>query len=211
MSHAELHDAHKMHGDNLKGVDLSFDPEERLGLTTARAEEIRKSKLPNGLEVGYNELPHVSVSLFYLFISQFMGTMPYMYVYARTHARAQTSLSTHPPFLSSHSTRTNPSSPPSISPSTSPFTLNRLEIAMIIAAGCQDWPDMAIIAAMLIANGCLGFREQLECIHSLVIYHMCIIKLLPPCAKCERLTFSLITPKTTTSLYLLFLLLCRNN
>ena len=43
-----------------------------------------------------------------------------------------------------------------------------LEVACIIAAACQDWPDVGIILAMLIANGCLGFREQLEAAHSLV-------------------------------------------
>lgn len=95
-------------------LDLSFNPEERKGLTTPQAEELQRT-------VGFNELPTVKVSKLMLFFLQFTGTMPYM-----------------------------------------------LEVAAIISAACQDWADLGIIVTMLICNGCLGFREELECLHSLV-------------------------------------------
>jgi magnesium-transporting ATPase (P-type) len=110
INEAERNPVHHKH----EPVDLSFNPEERGGLTTEQAEELTQ-------KWGYNELPVVEMSLLYLFFLQFTGTMPYM-----------------------------------------------LEVACIIAAACQDWPDVGIILAMLIANGCLGFREQLEAAHSLV-------------------------------------------
>lgn len=43
-----------------------------------------------------------------------------------------------------------------------------LEIACIISAACKDFADLGIILAMLICNGVVAFREELECIHSLV-------------------------------------------
>jgi H+-transporting ATPase len=52
-------------------VDLSFDPDERAGLTTDQVEELYK-------KWGFNELPEIVVSLWYLFFIQFTGTMPYM-------------------------------------------------------------------------------------------------------------------------------------
>jgi magnesium-transporting ATPase (P-type) len=52
-------------------VDLSFDPEERCGLTSEKVEELYKIH-------GYNELPEIKVSLWWLFLLQFTGTMPYM-------------------------------------------------------------------------------------------------------------------------------------
>ena len=67
------HEVKKVHGESTKGIDLTFDAEERKGLTHERVLEIRKTS-------GYNELPQVHVSLLWLFVSQFMGTMPYMYV-----------------------------------------------------------------------------------------------------------------------------------
>lgn len=48
-----------------------FDESERIGLTTDQAEELYK-------QWGYNELPEVSVSLWYILFIQFTGTMPYM-------------------------------------------------------------------------------------------------------------------------------------
>ena len=45
--------------------------EERVGLTSQRAEELVK-------EFGYNELPVIEISLWYLLFLQFTGTMPYM-------------------------------------------------------------------------------------------------------------------------------------
>jgi len=95
-------------------LDLSFNPEERKGLTTAQAEELQRT-------VGFNELPVIKVSKLMLFLMQFTGTMPYM-----------------------------------------------LELAAVISAACQDWADLGIIVTMLVCNGCLGFREELECLHSLV-------------------------------------------
>ncbi len=44
---------------------------ERLGLTTAQAEQLY-------VEVGFNELPHVEVSLLWILFLQFTGLMPYM-------------------------------------------------------------------------------------------------------------------------------------
>jgi len=52
-------------------VDLSFDADERLGLTSDKIEELYKIH-------GYNELPEIKVSLWWLFFMQFTGTMPYM-------------------------------------------------------------------------------------------------------------------------------------
>ena len=70
---------------------------------------------------GYNELPEVKVSLWYMLFLQFTGTMPYM-----------------------------------------------LELACIISIAVGDYVDFAIIICMLLANAFLGFREQLEALHSLV-------------------------------------------
>ena len=52
-------------------LDLSFDPLERIGLTNSQAEELYK-------KWGYNELPEVTISVFYVLFLQFTGTMPYM-------------------------------------------------------------------------------------------------------------------------------------
>jgi magnesium-transporting ATPase (P-type) len=87
---------------------------ERAGLTTAEAEKLYET-------VGFNELPHVEVSLVWMFFSQFTGVMPYM-----------------------------------------------LEIASILALAVQSYPDFAIIAGILICNGCLGFHEELNAKRSLV-------------------------------------------
>jgi magnesium-transporting ATPase (P-type) len=95
-------------------LDLSFDPEERLGLTNDQVEELYK-------QWGYNELPEIKVSLIWLLFIQFTGTMPYM-----------------------------------------------LELACIIALAVGDYPDFAIILAMLLANGFLSFHEQLKAAESLV-------------------------------------------
>jgi magnesium-transporting ATPase (P-type) len=93
-----------------------FDESERIGLTTDQAEELYK-------QWGYNELPEVTVSLWYILFIQFTGTMPYM-----------------------------------------------LELACIIAIAVQDFPDFGIILAMLLANGFLGFHEQLKAAESLVSF-----------------------------------------
>ena len=47
-----------------------------------------------------------------------------------------------------------------------------LELAAIVSFGCQDWPDAGVICAMLIANGVLGFHEQLKAAASLVSVHI---------------------------------------
>ena len=47
----------------------------RAGLTSEQAEDLIKS-------VGYNELPVVEISLLYVLLRQFMGTMPYMLEFA---------------------------------------------------------------------------------------------------------------------------------
>ncbi len=52
-------------------LDLSFNPEERQGLTTDQVEELYK-------QWGFNELPEIKVSLWWLLFLQFTGTMPYM-------------------------------------------------------------------------------------------------------------------------------------
>lgn len=52
-------------------VDLAFNPEERNGLTTDQVEELYK-------QWGFNELPEIKVSLWWLLFIQFTGTMPYM-------------------------------------------------------------------------------------------------------------------------------------
>ena len=107
------HGHNPIHGAPASKLDLSFDPNERKGLSTAQAEELQRTG-------GFNELPVIEVSKLWIFFIQFTGTMPYM-----------------------------------------------LWLACIISAACDDWPDLGIILTMLICNGCLGFREELECIHSL--------------------------------------------
>jgi magnesium-transporting ATPase (P-type) len=52
-------------------LDLAFNPEERNGLTTEQVEELYK-------QWGFNELPEIKVSLWWLLFVQFTGTMPYM-------------------------------------------------------------------------------------------------------------------------------------
>lgn len=94
-------------------VDLSFDPEERAGLSSEKAEELTK-------QWGYNELPEIKISLYWLLFVQFTGTMPYM-----------------------------------------------LELACIVAIAVQDYADFGIIIGMLLANGFLGFHEQLKAAESL--------------------------------------------
>jgi magnesium-transporting ATPase (P-type) len=103
-----------LHGHGQNKLDLSFDPAERNGLTTEQVEELYK-------QWGYNELPEIKVSLWWLLFVQFTGTMPYM-----------------------------------------------LELACIIALAVQDYVDFAIILAMLLANGFLGFHEQMKAAESLV-------------------------------------------
>eukprot|EP01038_Epipyxis_sp_PR26KG_P008642 gene8642-11682_t len=86
---------------------------ERAGLTTEQAEALYET-------VGFNELPHVEVSLWWIFFIQFTGLMPYM-----------------------------------------------LELACVLALAVQDWIDFAIIAAIVISNGYLGFTEELKAKNSL--------------------------------------------
>lgn len=68
MTHGE--DTNPIHGSGSK-LDLSFDPEERIGLTNEQAEELYN-------KWGYNELPEISISVWWVFFIQFTGTMPYM-------------------------------------------------------------------------------------------------------------------------------------
>lgn len=103
-----------LHQTSKGAAPTHFDESERIGLTTDQAEELYK-------QWGYNELPEVTVSLYYILFIQFTGTMPYM-----------------------------------------------LELACIIALAVQDYPDFGIILAMLLANGFLGFHEQLKAAESLV-------------------------------------------
>lgn len=102
-----------------KAIEMSSKPapaektaqelaDERAGLTTAEAEALYET-------VGYNELPHVEVSLYYLFFVQFTGLMPYV-----------------------------------------------MEVCCILALAVQDWPDFAIVAAIVITNASLGFHEEMK-------------------------------------------------
>lgn len=50
--------------------NLNSVKKERQGLTTVQAEEAYKT-------FGYNELPLVEVPLWYVFLKQFLGVMPY--------------------------------------------------------------------------------------------------------------------------------------
>jgi H+-transporting ATPase len=59
-----------LHADKAP-VDLSFDAEERTGLTSDQALEAQE-------KWGLNELPEVIVPLWWVFVKQFLGTMPYM-------------------------------------------------------------------------------------------------------------------------------------
>ncbi len=92
----------------------------RAGLTTEQAEKLYET-------VGFNELPHVEVSLLYILFVQFTGLMPYM-----------------------------------------------LELACILALAVQDWIDFAIIAAIVLCNGYLGFTEELKAKASLVSHEIII-------------------------------------
>lgn len=65
--------------------------------------------------LGFNELPHVEVSLWWILFVQFTGLMPYM-----------------------------------------------MELACILALAVQDFIDFAIIAAIVLCNGFLGFHEELK-------------------------------------------------
>ena len=49
-----------------------------------------------------------------------------------------------------------------------------LEIAFLIAAAVEDWKDVGIIGTMLLANGFLGFKEELECLEALVRIMGCV-------------------------------------
>lgn len=71
-SNAMGHDEEEspMHKPSQK-VDLTYDPKERLGLTTDDAENLYK-------EFGYNELPEITISIWWVLFMQFTGTMPYM-------------------------------------------------------------------------------------------------------------------------------------
>jgi magnesium-transporting ATPase (P-type) len=113
-AHSEVHSP----ADHTKaGGPVMTDAEkahERQGLTTAEAEHLYET-------VGFNELPYVEVSLFWMFFAQFTGVMPFM-----------------------------------------------LELACVLALAVQSWIDFAIIAAILICNGVLGFMEELKAKQSLV-------------------------------------------
>jgi H+-transporting ATPase len=82
--------------------------DERAGLSSEQVEELYKVH-------GFNELPVVDIPLWYIFIIQFTGTMPYM-----------------------------------------------LELACVLAMAVEDYVDFAIIFAMVICNGYLGFHEELK-------------------------------------------------
>ncbi len=46
-------------------------PVKKIGLTTQEAQQLYET-------VGFNELPHVEISLYWMFFAQFTGVMPYM-------------------------------------------------------------------------------------------------------------------------------------
>lgn len=50
---------------------VKITSEERAGLTSFEVEKLIQ-------QWGYNELPEIKISLYYLFFLQFTGTMPYM-------------------------------------------------------------------------------------------------------------------------------------
>lgn len=50
-----------------------------------------------------------------------------------------------------------------------------LEIACILALAVEDWIDFAIIAAIVLCNGYLGFTEELKAKASLVIFYSVLI------------------------------------
>ena len=102
--------------DNYDITQHHVDAETRGGLTTEQAEDLHSPQ-----KFGYNELPVVEVSKLWMFVFQFMGTMPYM-----------------------------------------------LEVAAIVSAAAADWADFGILLGMLLANGVLGFHEELKCLESLV-------------------------------------------
>ena len=120
MEHNTPIDDHQDGNDQEKGAtshnvsEENVRTAERQGLTTEQAERLYES-------VGFNELPHIEVSLVYMFFTQFTGVMPYM-----------------------------------------------LEIACILALAVESWIDFAIISAILLSNGCLGFLEELKAKKSLV-------------------------------------------
>ena len=64
------HGSSPMHGHG-KAESTAVSDEERIGLTSQRANELVE-------EWGYNELPVIEVSLWYVLFLQFTGTMPYM-------------------------------------------------------------------------------------------------------------------------------------
>jgi magnesium-transporting ATPase (P-type) len=43
-----------------------------------------------------------------------------------------------------------------------------LEVAFFIALAVGDYADVGILGAMLLANGFLGYKEELECLEALV-------------------------------------------
>lgn len=69
MGHGEDEGGHG--GHSTSKLDLSVDPVERAGLTTEQAEAAV-------LEHGYNELPEITISIWWVLFVQFTGTMPYM-------------------------------------------------------------------------------------------------------------------------------------
>ena len=54
-----------------ENISVNLHTKERLGLSSVKAEELY-------LNWGYNEIPEVEISLWWIFLLQFTGTMPYM-------------------------------------------------------------------------------------------------------------------------------------
>ena len=98
------------HGDKNGGTNTSNDI---TGLTSSQVEALYE-------QWGYNELPSIVIPLWYIFLTQFTGTMPYM-----------------------------------------------LELACVLSIAVNDYVDFAIIAAMILCNGYLGFHEELKAKESL--------------------------------------------
>ncbi len=59
------------HGHGAKAPAAKLTEEEKLGLTTEQVNQLRG-------KWGYNELPEIKISLWWVLFLQFTGTMPYM-------------------------------------------------------------------------------------------------------------------------------------
>jgi H+-transporting ATPase len=70
-THSPIHDSNQPKRSSYKPPNYEIDPKERQGLTNEQAEVLYQ-------QWGYNELPAIEIPLWWVFLEQFMGTMPYM-------------------------------------------------------------------------------------------------------------------------------------